>query len=140
MRRSSISAEDMKHSELLSLLALCSALAVTVLSAPVDNTTYQIYRDECKREATFKLAHRNKVLALQRFLKLPIKASKQNSLSFCARECTSVSWCKAFNYKVNKATTNCQLLGFNVSDFGAVLVVEPGWKHYEPVPSVSNHE
>ena len=130
----------MKQSELLLLLALCSTLAVTVLSAPVDNTTYSIYRDACKREATFKLTHRNKVLALRQVLKLPVKSSKQKSLSFCARECTSVSWCKAFNYKVNKAATNCQLLGFNVSDFGAVLVAEPGWNHYEPVPSVSNHE
>ena len=139
-RWSLISTKDMKLSKYPFPLALFSALAMTVLSVPVDNTTYPIYRDACKRDATFKLTHRNMVLALQRFMKLPIKSSKQNSLRFCARACTSVRWCKTFNYKVSEVTKNCQLLGFSSSDFGAVLMADPGWKHYEPVPSVSSHE
>lgn len=130
----------MMQSKHLLPLALFSALAVTVLSVPVDNTTYPIYRDACKREATFKLTHRNMVLALLPSEVLSIKSSKQSSLSICARECVRVSWCKAINYKANEVTENCQLLSFNASDNGAVFVPDPGWKHYEPVPSVSSHK
>ena len=106
-------------------------LLITIFAWSLDGAdNYEIYRDQCRKEALFKITDRN--VKINGGL---IQTVHANSLAYCLKNCVDASACKTFNFKPTSVTTelNCELLSATRVDSGMTSINSLGWKHYEPV-------
>ena len=91
------------------------------------DTSFEIYRQSCRRDALFKLSARNSKLEV-----IPISLVTVDSLSLCARMCVRENACKSINYNVfNKS---CEVLSKSKWEVGNVMLKNAdNWRHYEPI-------
>ena len=101
---------------------LWMAIFITVF-----DTSFEIYRMSCRKDALFKLSARNSKLQV-----IPISMVAVDNLSLCARMCIHENTCKSINYNVfNKS---CEILSKNKSDVGNDMIKNAdNWRHYEPI-------
>lgn len=97
----------------------------------------KIHRSECRRDGMFNATDRDMVLRLEP--KNVIDVSTTESLSVCARRCTSHIQGRSFNFK-KKGNSNCQILDFDKSNRSASVASAYGWIHYEPIDQACNFE
>ena len=98
-----------------------------VIFITVFDTSFEIYRQSCRRDALFKLSARNSKLEV-----IPISMVTVDNLSLCARMCVHKNTCKSINYNVfNKS---CEVLSKSRLEVGNdVLKNADNWRHYEPI-------
>ena len=95
--------------------------------------TGAIHRFECRRDGTYKAADKEKVLSGGNVLSITNAAT----LSCCAKQCTSHTQCRSFNFK-KRGSKNCQILDINKRNSSGKIENAPGWIHYDPVTTVCN--
>ena len=103
-------------------ILLSIAIFITVF-----DTSFEIYRKSCRRDALFKLSARNSKLEVT-----PISMVTVDNLSLCARMCVHENTCKSINYNVfNKS---CEVLSKSKLEVGNDMVKNAdNWRHYEPI-------
>ena len=98
-----------------------------VIFITVFDTSFEIYRMSCRRDALFKLSARNSKLEVT-----PISMETVDNLSLCARMCVHENTCKSINYNVfNKS---CEVLSKSRLEVGNdMLKNADNWRQYEPI-------
>ena len=97
--------------------------------APSNET---IHRSSCRRDGLFKIVERDKKLKGGL-----LSLSDQKTLPLCIKECFSNSLCRSSNFNPNLPTANCEISSITKANSSAVIESCPGWKHYEPIMTVS---
>ena len=92
-----------------------------------------IHRLECRKDALYKVTDREKALTVTdgSFLSV-LNAS---TLATCAKQCTSHSHGRSFNFK-KVGRRNCQILDIDKKNPRGRVQSAPGWIHYDPVNQV----
>ena len=103
-----------------------------MLQHPIIGT---IHRFECRRDAVYKATDKEKALTLTDGNFLAI--TNATKLAKCAKQCTSHSQCRSFNFK-KTGRNNCQILDIDKANSSGKIENAPGWIHYDPVAMVCN--
>ena len=94
---------------------------------------YTVYRSSCRRDGLFQITDSD--MKLKNGI---IVSSSQKDLSHCARQCVKTIGCLSLNFSPSiLQNSNCEILDNSKEDNGSVMEATSGWKHYEPVVSVS---
>ena len=94
-----------------------------------------IHRSECRRDALYKATDRDKVLTSNDGKTLAVSTAE--TLSKCARYCTSHPQGRSFNFKKG-GNPNCQVLDIDKTNSSGRIENATGWIHYEPINQVCN--
>ena len=93
----------------------------------------KVHRSECRRDSLYKASDRDKILTLA--AGNIIVATTAVALSTCAKQCTSHSQGRSFNFQKD-GSNNCKILDIDKKNATAKIESAPGWIHYEPVDQV----
>ena len=102
---------------------------LVMLACNISQSTYDIYRSNCRRYGVFKVHTRNKKLTTG-----IIATINADYLAQCARTCLRTASCKAINYKLafSNHESNCEILSSS-SDTAETLQAVAGWNFYKPL-------
>ena len=95
---------------------------------------HTLYRSSCRNDGLFKLTDRN--------MKIKggmIVSSYQRDLSHCARQCLMIGECLSINFNPGiLQKSNCEAFHNSKANVSSLMEANLGWKHYEPIPTVSS--